>query len=130
MLKKLLLWTVVWVSLIWLNVWIASASSSGGYVVNPDLNPWVPWGTVDTWTWGLLTWVQNIVNFVLWLLSFIALIILLWWWFNMITASWNEEKYKKWFTILKQSWIWLVLIWFSWLIISFIFWLVISSAAW
>ena len=67
-----------------------------------------------------IAWVQDVVNWVLWLLWLIALIIVMWWGFLMVTAAGNEERYKKWFDILKQSSIWLVVIWVAWLIISLV----------
>ena len=84
---------------------------------------------IDTrWAWDaewedewFIAWVQDVVNWVLWLLWLIALIVLIWWGFLMVTAAWNEERYQKWFDILKQAGIWLVMIWVAWLIISLIF---------
>ena len=70
---------------------------------------------------SLLRTIKSFVNRILWLLSLIALVICLWWWFQMLTASWDENKYKKWFTILKQAWLWLAIIWLSWLFVSIVF---------
>lgn len=131
MIRKLFIGLFAWTLVFGWSMSMVSASGVGWSFNNQDstFNPWV--SGAESWeltTSGLLTWIKNVVNFVLWVLSLIALIILLWWWFQMVTAAWNEEKYKKWFTILKQAWIWLALIWFSWLIVSFIFWLVIDSS--
>lgn len=58
-------------------------------------------------------------------LALIALIILFWWGLQMVPVAWDDSKYKKWFTILKQSGIGLVVIWLSWLlIVSFFFYIV------
>jgi hypothetical protein len=62
------------------------------------------------------------------MLSFIALVILLRWWFQMVTASWDENKYKKWFTILKQAALWLGVIWLSWLFVTLIMYLINRNA--
>ena len=70
------------------------------------------------------------VNWVLWILALIALIILMYGWFLMVTAAWDDEKYKKWWTILKHAAIWLILIGVAWFIISLIFWLVNKTAYW
>ena len=68
--------------------------------------------------------VKGGVNWVLGILALIALIVLLWGGFQMVTASGDEERYKKWFTILKQAAIGLILIGIAWFIVSIIFWLV------
>lgn len=88
-----------------------------------------PWNGSQTFAKdNLLTAVKKFVNWLLWSLSLIALILCLWWWFQMLTASWDEWKYKKWFTILKQAWIWLAVIALSWMIVSIIFRVIGKSA--
>jgi hypothetical protein len=62
-------------------------------------------------------------------LSLIVLVIVLVGWFQMVTASGNEEKYKKGFTILKHAGIGLVVIWLSWFIVTIIFWILRGSTA-
>lgn len=47
--------------------------------------------------------VKGAVNWVLGILALIALVVLLYGGFLMVTASGDEEKYKKGFTILKQA---------------------------
>lgn len=73
---------------------------------------------------SLITVVKNGINWVLGILALIALIILLWGGFQMVTAAGDEEKYKKGFTILKQAAIGLILIGIAWFVISIIFWLI------
>ncbi len=85
-----------------------------------DINPDVP-GSWEDQQENFLNVVQWGINWVLWILAFISLIILLWWGFQMVTAAGNEDRYGKWFTILKQAGIWLVLIWVAWFIVSIIF---------
>ena len=73
-------------------------------------------------------WIVNVVrwlvNRVLWIMGLIALIVLMYWWFLMVTSAWDEEKYKKWFTILRHAAIWLIIIGTAWFIASLIFWLI------
>lgn len=76
---------------------------------------------VGTQTTDLLTVVRNAINFVLGLLSFIALIVLLYGWFNMVTAAGDETKYNQGFTILRQAGIGLIFIGLSWIFVQFIF---------
>lgn len=68
--------------------------------------------------------VKSAVNRVLWILALIALIVLLYGWFLMVTAAWNEEQYGKWFTILKHAAVWIVLIGIARFIVSIVFRLV------
>ena len=68
--------------------------------------------------------VKGAINWVLGILALIALVILLWGGFQMVTAAGDEERYKKGFTILKQAAIGLILIGIAWFIISIIFRLV------
>ena len=81
-------------------------------------------GSQWTWTSSLITTIKTFVNRILWILSLIALIITLRGWFQMLTAAWDETKYKKWFTVLKQAALWLVVIWLAWLIVSLIFYII------
>jgi len=71
-----------------------------------------------------LTYIKNIINYFLALLAFFSLLYLLYHWFLMVTAAWNEEKYKKWREWLKTAIIALIWIWLSWFIVSLIIHLV------
>lgn len=73
--------------------------------------------------------VRGFINWTLGILAFIALIILLYGGFLMVTAAGDEEKYKKGFTILRQAAIGLILIGIAWFIVSIIFWLVNLAGA-
>lgn len=68
--------------------------------------------------------VRWVINRTLGIMGLIALIILLWWGFLMVTAAWDSDRYSKWFTILKQAALWLVLIGVARFIISLVFWLI------
>lgn len=68
--------------------------------------------------------IQRAINRVLGILWLIALIILLYGGFLMLTAAGNDEKYNKWFTILKHTAIGLAFIGISRFIVSMIFYLV------
>jgi len=71
-----------------------------------------------------MTIIKNLINYALWLLSLIALVYLIYHWFLMVTAAWNDTQYKKWVKWLRLAVIALAWIWFSWLIVSFIFWII------
>ncbi|UFX83510.1 pilin [Candidatus Absconditicoccus praedator] len=70
---------------------------------------------------GFLDVVRNFVNWVLGIMALIALIILLWGGFLMVTAAGDEEKYNKGFKILKQAAIGLIMMGVAWFIVSIIF---------
>ncbi len=86
---------------------------------------WIAWTASADTTWdSLLTTIKKFINRALWILSLITLVLLLRWWFQMVTAAWDDAKYKVWFKILKQAAMWLVFIWVSRLIVSMIFWII------
>lgn len=68
--------------------------------------------------------IKNIINYALGLVSLIALIYLLFHWFMIVTAAWDEARYKKWLAWIKYAAIALAWIWLSRFIISFIFWII------
>ena len=80
---------------------------------------------VQQWNqnWRLIDVIKNAINWILWMLSLIALVLCLWWWFQIVTAAWDEWKQKKWLSVLKHAAIWLVIIWLSWFVVTIIFWL-------
>lgn len=64
------------------------------------------------------------VNRVLGILALIALLYLMWGWFQMVTSWGDDDAYGKGFTILKHGATGLILIGIAWFIVSIIFWLV------
>ena len=70
---------------------------------------------------SLLNTIRNAINWVLWILATIALVICLYGWFKMITSAWDENKYKSGLSVLKNAAIGLAIIWLSWMIVSVIF---------
>lgn len=127
--KKVLfsLWAI-WV--VWAGslAMVNAQSANSFWEQNPD---WatsdvsVIWdNTTGTWSSSLISTIKTFVNRVLWILSLIALIITLRGWFQMLTAAGDETKYKKWFTVLKQAALWLVVVWLAWLFVSLIFYII------
>jgi len=68
--------------------------------------------------------VKSFVNWVLGILAFIALIIVIYGGFLMVTSAGEDDSYNKWRTILKYALIGLALIGLARFIVSIIFWLV------
>ena len=70
--------------------------------------------------------VQSLMVTAMKYLSIIAVLYGLWWGFHILTAAWDEDKVKKWKTIIVHTVIWLVIIW---LVGSIIKW-VVGSLLW
>lgn len=78
-----------------------------------------------------LYFVKKIVDYFLMLLAFFALIYLLYNLYFILTAAWDDNKFKKWFDWIKLTGFVIIWIWLSWLIISFVFYLVqIMTKTW
>jgi TRAP-type C4-dicarboxylate transport system permease small subunit len=67
-------------------------------------------GSNGTGTAKLITSIKTAINWVLSILGLIALIILLYGGFNMVTAAGDDKKYETGFKILKQAGIGLIFI--------------------
>ena len=122
--KKVLfsLWAI---GLVWIGIYGTTNAQ-----LTPDPNSPQIWNVdITTPDNKLINVITLFINRILWLLATIALVICLRWWFQMLTAAGDENKYKKWFTILKQAWIWLIIIWLSWLIVRLIFWVINTMTA-
>ena len=84
----------------------------------------------QTLTWAsFLDTIKNAINWILWILATIALVICLYGWFKMVTAAGDEKKYGEWLNVLKYAAIGLAIIGLSWMIVSVIFWFV-GSLSW
>ncbi len=55
--------------------------------------------------------IQMLITTAMWFLYLIAIVYGLWWGFNILTAAWDEDKVKKWKTIIIHTIIWLIVIW-------------------
>jgi len=121
----IMLWTtIIWISsaiiplssaYAWYNGWNWFTNQATSTIWVAEANKGGSWST------SFLDFIQSAVNWILWILGLITIIILIWWGFQMVTAAWDDGKYKKWFTILKQAVIWLIMIWVSALIVNLIF---------
>ncbi len=112
-------------SLYGLVAWVTLAQTA---ITQAALDPWID--NVNTqleWTEQPLDQaIQSIMVTAMKYLSVLAVIYGLWWGFHILTAAWDEDKVKKWKTIIVHTVIWLVVIW---LVGSIIKW-VISSLLW
>jgi NADH:ubiquinone oxidoreductase subunit 6 (subunit J) len=64
------------------------------------------------------------------LLALIVLVYMLYNFFIMLTASGQDEKYKKWVEGIKTAFLVIIGIGISWLVVSFIFYLVKIFTTW
>ena len=73
--------------------------------------------------WTASEAIQDIIVYVLWFLKLIAIIIIIYAWFRMLTSAWNEEEFKKSKMIVIYAIAWLALIYLAWPITTFIIWI-------
>lgn len=125
--KKMFSFAII--GFLWFVSLCLSFASAQWWYGSQDLwyNPSVPWSTAMK-NDSLIVIVKSFINRVIALLGLIALIVLLYGGFQMVTAAWDDAKYKKWFKILQQAAMWLVFIGLSRLFVSVIFWLVTKFA--
>jgi hypothetical protein len=86
-------------------------------------------GSKDLQNDSLINTIRTAINWVLGILSLIALALCLWGGFQMMTSGWDSKKYEAGINLLKWAAIGLAIIALSWLIVSLIFY-VINSSIW
>lgn len=75
--------------------------------------------------WSQDTLDNTIQNWVIIILSFVALtavIFWIYWWFNIMMAWDNDEQVQKGKKIITYSLIWIIIIFSAWLIVNFLVW--------
>jgi len=86
---------------------------------------------VDLWGWNVdsrLKWtettidkvIQNWLAYLVTFLYLVAIIMMIWWAFNILTAGGDEEKVKKWKTILMQAVAWIIVVFIANSVISWV----------
>ena len=78
---------------------------------------------------SLINVIRTAINWVLGILSLIALALCLWGGFQMMTSGWDQKKYEAGINLLKWAAIGLAIIALSWLIVSLIFYVIQGSTA-
>lgn len=71
---------------------------------------------------ALETALQWYIGTLMTFLYILAVAYALWGWFQILTAGWDEEKVKKWKTILIQWAIWLLVIFISGSLVKWVLW--------
>ena len=101
------------------------ANADTGQWANPASDTNLVWNGTQKLTWSaLLDTIKNAINWILWILATVALVICLYGGFKMVTAAGDEKKYQDGVKVLKYAAIWLAIIGLSWMIVSIIFWFV------
>jgi len=134
--KHIIKKTVITASIIiwWITtLWYTNAATGTWFWYNWYVS-WYQLPRAGQWTFSdnestLLDIIQNAINWVLWMLSLIALVLCLWGWFQMLTAWSDDSKVKSGTKILKNAALWLAIVWLSWLIVSFVF-RIIGKTTW
>ena len=78
---------------------------------------------------ALLNTIKKTINWCLWMLATVTLVICLYAWFKMLTSGADSKGYDAGLKTLKNAAIWRAIILLSWLIVSAIFWF-IWNATW
>ena len=102
-----------------------SASASQGSRSKQDVtyNPDVA-GSKKFQSDNLIITIRKAINWVLGILSFIALALCLWGGFQMMTSGGDSKKYEAWVNLLKWAAIGLAVIAVSWLVVSLVFYVI------
>ncbi len=82
-----------------------------------EYTKWVEWLITE---WTASAYIQKIVVYVLTFLKLIAVILIIYAWFNMLTSAWDEDKAKKSKTIIVFAIIGLLIIYLAWPITNFV----------
>lgn len=77
--------------------------------------------------WTASDYIQRILIYLLTFLKLFAIILIIYAWFVMLTSIGNEERFKKWKTIIIFTIIWLIIIYLAWPIVTFIIWIFTNS---
>lgn len=102
-------YAVAWTALI--NINSVAAADAGSMF-------WRDKVTVGWEERALETAAQSYVSTFATFLAIIAVLFAVWWGFNILTAAWDEEKVKKWKTIIIQALMWLLIIFLAQSIIN------------
>ena len=100
----------------------ANTNNESGHRDNPTWTDMI-YDRDQTWS-QIMTTIKSTIQWILWFLATIAVVICLYGGFLMMTAAGDEKKYQKGLTVLKYAAIGLAVIALSWIIVSAIFWFV------
>lgn len=98
--------------LVWAQQSFAAISfESSGWVIDS----WAKWSTKT-----IDVVIKQWVNFVLWFMALVAVILMIYGWFMILTAGWDDGKVKKGKTILINAWLGLIVIFVAYSVVTFL----------
>lgn len=65
-------------------------------------------------------YIQAVIWYLIWFIFFIALVYVLYAWFNILVSSWEEEKIKKSKSIISYVIIWIIIMFSAYSIVNFV----------
>lgn len=82
------------------------------------------WTAVDDW----LRWsdssadavIQKFANYFIWLMGLVAVLYMIYGWYLVLTAGWDEAKPKKWKAIIVQAAIWMLIAFLAYSIVQWV----------
>jgi Na+-driven multidrug efflux pump len=75
-------------------------------------------------------YIQKVINYLLWFLMLIGVIYIIYAWFQILTAAWDEAKVWKSKKIITYVAIWLIIIFLAYSIMQFYFEVLDSGTTW
>jgi hypothetical protein len=124
-LSSLTLFTFVWVSNVFVAYWLTNTESwfwldkvlcfSGVTTINCTPDDGIVWEQET-----LFSAIQNYIGYLIWFLYVLATIYWIYWWFTILNSLWDDEKVKKWKTIIIRACIWIVVIFLAGAIVGFV----------
>ena len=66
--------------------------------------------SLKAWWNDIVSWIDNIAGYLIWLFYFISVLIWIYGWFIILTSWWEEDKVKKWKNIIIFMVIWLIVV--------------------
>ncbi len=89
-----------------LDKWISDAWAQLDWVVtNKNLTEYVTW----------------VITYILWFVTLIWVILVIWAWFQILTWAWDDKKTESAKKIIKWVIIWIIVMWLAYSIVTFVF---------
>jgi len=95
-------YATAWLVLVWLNNVVSA--------IDFDKNWNAEWGDLSWTSKPLNEVIADWMAYLVWFLYLVAIIMMIYGGFNILTAAWDEEKVKKGKTILMQAVGWLIVV--------------------
>ncbi len=73
-------------------------------------------------------YIQDVIKYLLWFVTIVAVIYIIYSWFQIMISAWAEDKVKKSKTTIFHVIMWIVLIWLAYSIVVFVMWVLNAPA--